>query len=242
MCVCVCVCWGGGILCSYRPLDSRVDAPSGRPGPRRAQGSPRPHGAPRPAARVHTEPSARHPRPHGALTPAACARHLPGARPPPPRYCWAPGCGSRTASWLHHTRRRPHPEPCTPDGAGTRARRAGRGRGRGRARPGRGSGNAPRERRAWLGSGLAGASAVGAGGACRGSGNPERAWPGWRLIGACRARVRVCWGGGWRGRARGLGQGAGGGRWQGVQLLQLWEAESASPAVSIYQCAPGRAV
>lgn len=65
-------------------------------------------------------------------------------------------------SKLRHTRRRPHPEPCTPDGAGTRARRAGRGRGR--ARPGKGSGNAPRLQRAGLGWELPGASAVGAGG------------------------------------------------------------------------------
>lgn len=88
---------------------------------------------------------------------------------------------------LRHTRRRPHPEPCTPDGAGTGARRAGRGRGR--ARPGKGSGNAPRLQRAGLGWELAGASAVGAGGRAAGARGDRRTQSAIGLGGGCLVRA-----------------------------------------------------
>lgn len=149
-------------------------------------------------------PATRRPRPHGTPRPATSPRHLPGARLPPPRCCWPLGCGERTGNRLRHTRRRPHPEPCTPDGAGTGARRAGRGRerGRGRARLGKGLGTRRGSRARGLGRGWRGRAWSGRLGALEGLAEPrarlawvEGAWCQGRLwfSGEGLAGARVAW-------------------------------------------------
>lgn len=120
----------------------RAAAPSGRPGPRQAPRSPRPHGKPQRSTRVHTEPRARPPAFATYLEPGRHHRAASGRL--------AAGSESLTGSTTRDGCHTQSPARRTGRGPGTGARCLGRGRGRGRARPGKGSGNAPRQQRAGL--------------------------------------------------------------------------------------------